>query len=110
MEIPQDDAAKVFESYKKQLRRGKDYKFSWGGWIDSVTAGTEKGSRRSIDVLITQKTANNGANQNGGYPGAQGEGNPGGANGGGQQQNAGTVTVEILVVEIPDPKFSDATP
>lgn len=115
MEIPQEEAAKVFESYKKQLRRGKDYKFSWGGWIDSVTAGTEKNSRRSIDVLITQNTANSGANQNGGYPGAAGGGYPGGANGGGQQPNAGMFTVEILVVETPDPKLStpklsDATP
>ena len=110
MEIPQEDAAKVFESYKKQLKRGKDYKFSWGGWIDSTTAGTEKGSRRSVDVLITQNTANRGANQNAGYSGAEGPEYPGGANGGGQQPSTGTFSVEILVVEIPDPKLSDATP
>jgi hypothetical protein len=112
MEIPKEDAAKTFEFYKKQLRRGKDYKFSWGGWVDSLTAGTDKSTRRSIDVLITQNSTSNGANQNDGYGGSAGAGAgySGGANGGGQQQNAGTFTVEILVVEIPDPKPSADTP
>lgn len=118
MELPQEDAARVFQSYKKQLKRGKDYKFSWGGWIDSLTAGTAEGSRRSIDVLITQNNAGNGANQNagnganqdGGYGATPGAGNQGGTDGAGQRQNSGSFTVEILVVEIPDPKLSDSTP
>lgn len=111
MELSQD-IPKVFQHYKKQLRRGKDYKFPQGAWIDSLTAGAEPGTRRSIDVLFTQNTATNrAANQNGENGALQAnEYAAGSTDGAAQRQNSGSYTVEILVVEISDPKLSAATP
>jgi hypothetical protein len=99
------DVPKVFEFYKKQVKRGKDYKFPTGAWIDGNSVGEETGMRRSIDILFTQKAANNaGLAGPGEAPGAAPIAGDPNQLGGGQQPLGPQYTIEVLVVEIADPK------
>ena len=139
MDIEADLASKAFQHYKRQLKRAKDYKFSQGRWLDSISMGSEPGIRRSIDVVFMQAAAGNAggaaagqyggtadpAGKLGGVAGAGGIGGAaaeaaargqyggnaergayGGAGGARQQDNAGRVTIDVLVIEIPDPKLA----
>jgi hypothetical protein len=88
----QEDLADHYESRTGGIRRADQNRGVL--WIDGVKS-SQSGIRRSMDVVIQAASANNQSNGEAGFAGA-GAMNPGGA--------AGSFTVEIIVVEIADPK------
>jgi hypothetical protein len=119
MVVDADVAQKTFQFYKRQLKRAKDYSFPQGKWLDSLTTGSEPGTRRSIDIVFMKAAAGNAGGARGQYSGSAGAaGNAGGqyggdvddrgaygADGAGQQNAGGQYTIDVLVIEIPNPKL-----
>jgi hypothetical protein len=93
------NAQQVLIHYEKQIRGGKAAfaRNNFEAWIEHEGVADEPGRRRSTDVMLTV---------GGGGGGGGGEyGPPGGGGGGaGREQD---VTIEILTVEIPNPRPSD---
>ncbi|HUG89519.1 MAG TPA: hypothetical protein VML55_01710 [Planctomycetaceae bacterium] len=90
----------VLTHYEKQVRGGSRAAFALNNheaWIEHEGVADTPSRRRSIDILLT--TGGGGGGGGGGGPGAY----AGGGGGGGNEQN---VTVEILSIEIPNPRPS----
>jgi hypothetical protein len=103
----QEDVAEHYESRAGGYRRADQAKGLL--WIDGVKT-TPTGLKRSMDVLIQPAGAGAGSGFSpGGESGMEGSAGPGfgGAPGGG---GAGGFTIEVVVVEIADPKGSAAEP
>jgi hypothetical protein len=91
------NAQQVLNHYEKQVRGGKAAfaRNNFEAWIEHEGAADDPARRRSLDVMLT-------IGGGGGGPGGPG-GAYGGPTGGGSEREQ-NVTVEILSIEIPNPR------
>lgn len=103
------DLTETLEYYEKRAKAFRRLQSQSLLWFDGMKT-TPTGGRVSVDVIFEDTAGGSGG---GNYGGGYGGGNEGVRGGGGGGRNSGTYQIELIVVEVHDPKAAadlDETP